>query len=113
MTSEPHSVVVVPFPFSDRMASKRRPALALSSSAFNTEHKRLVLTMITSARSHWPSDVPIRQWTEAGLRLACKVRFKLFTLDADLIVRRLGGLAPRDGDAVRRGLGAILPTGTT
>jgi len=95
------------------MASKRRPALVLSSSAFNTDHKQLVLAMITSTRSHWPSDVPIRQWTEAGLRLACKVRFKLFTLDDDVIVRRLGGLAPRDGDAVRRELGAILLTDTT
>ena len=112
MTFELHDVVV-PCPLSDRTASKRRPALVLSTSAFNTEHKRLVLAMITLTRSHWPSDVPIRQWAEACLRLACKVRFKLFTLDDDLVVRRLGALAPEDRDGVRRGLGAILPTDTT
>ena len=36
VTFEAYDVVVVPFPFSDRAASKRRPALVLSDrAAFN------------------------------------------------------------------------------
>lgn len=61
-------VVVVPFPFADRDDAKRRPALVVSSSEFNREHRQSVLAMITAAAgADWPSDVPLRDWTAAGL----------------------------------------------
>ena len=42
-------VVVVPFPFTDLNASKRRPALVLTNDSFNQTTKNSVLAMITSA----------------------------------------------------------------
>ena len=50
MTCKPYDVVVVPFPFTDRRTSNRRPALALSSETFSAESGHTVLAMITSAR---------------------------------------------------------------
>ena len=47
MTFEPLDVVVVPFPFSDRAATRRRPALVVSSAGFNTAHRQTILAMIT------------------------------------------------------------------
>ena len=108
MTFEALDVVVVPFPFADRRASKRRPALIVSSANFNQAHEQSILAMITSARSDWPSDVAIRGWREAGLNLPCKVRFKLFTLDRTLLTRKLGTLSKQDGEAVKKALGRIL-----
>lgn len=105
-------VVVVPFPFTDRRAAKRRPALIVSSANFNRNHETSILAMITSAGSDWPSDVEIRDWREAGLNVPCKVRFKLFTLDDSLIVRKLGTLSKRDGEAVKTALGDIVGTST-
>ena len=35
MTCDPLDVVAVPFPFTERPAVKRRPALVVSSAAFN------------------------------------------------------------------------------
>ena len=106
MTYEPFDVVVVPFPFTDRRAAKRRPALIVSSAHFNDAHEQAILAMITTTAVEWPSDVALRSWREAGLNAPCKVRFKLFTLDCTLIVRRLGALTKRDGaaatDALRR-----------
>ena len=64
--------------------------------------------MITSARGDWPSDVTIGGWREAGLSVPCKVRFKLFTLDDDLIVRKVGTLVERDSAAVSEALGRVL-----
>ena len=108
MTFESLDVVVVPFPFTDRRAAKRRPALIVSSANFNRAHEQSILAMITSAGSDWPSDVAIQGWRDAGLNVPCKVRFKLFTLDDTLIVRKLGTLSKRDGEAVKQALGRVL-----
>ncbi len=108
MTFEPFGVAVVPFPFSDRLAAKRRPALIVSSASFNDAHGQAILAMITSTAIEWPSDVPLGDWREAGLNAPCKVRFKLFTLDHGLIVRRLGVLSKRDSAAVRAALRRFL-----
>ena len=97
-------VVVVPFPFTEQPVTKRRPAVVLSASRFNTHHSARVLAMITSAHARWPSDVTLGDWQHAGLNVACWVRFKLFTLDDHLIVRRAGALSTRDAQAVKAGL---------
>jgi len=101
-------VVVVPFPFTDRRATKRRPALIVSSANFNRTHEQSILAMITSVGNNWPSDVAIQDWREAGLNVPCKVRFKLFTLDDTLIVRKLGRLSKRDGVVAKKALGHVL-----
>ena len=111
MTSEPFDVVVVPFPFTDRRAAKRRPALVISSTDFNEAHEQSILAMITSAAGEWPSDVALRDWRRAGLNVPCKVRLKLFTLDGALILRRVGTLSKRDGRAVKDGLSRFLAGG--
>ena len=109
MTFEPFDVVVVPFPFSDREATRRRPALVVSSPDFNATHDQSILAMITSAGGgDWPSDVAIRDWDEAGLSVPCKVRLKLFTLDDAVILRKTGALSERDAEAVRSSLVRFL-----
>ena len=108
MICEPFDVVVVPFPFTDREADRRRPALVVSSPDFNAIHDQSILAMITSAGGDWPSDVAIRDWREAGLSVPCKVRLKLFTLDDALILRKAGTLSERDAEAVRDGLVRFL-----
>ena len=102
MTCKGYDVVIVPFPFTERRGSKRRPALALSSEAFNAVSGHTVLAMITSASNPpWPTDVAI-DGTETGLRAASKVRMKVFTLDNRLILRKAGSLADVDRHAVAR-----------
>lgn len=93
----PGDVVVVPFPFTDRRATKRRPALVVSSRAFNRESRHVVLAMITTAaHSPWPGDVPIGDREASGLPAPSVVRWKLFTLDASLVLRRTGALSADD-----------------
>lgn len=101
-------VVVVPFPFTDRPASKRRPAVVVSTSAFNSAHSGKVLAMVTSTVARWPSDVALQDWRQAGLSVASLVRFKLFTLDDHLIAGKAGALSVRDARAVREGLAQWL-----
>ena len=53
-------------------------------------------------------DVAIQDWQRAGLNVPCKVRFKLFTIDDALIVRKIGSLSGRDGRAVRKAVSRFL-----
>jgi mRNA interferase MazF len=107
----PFDVVVVPFPFTDRDASKRRPALVLSGEDFNHSHAQVVLGMITSSmQSPWPSDTMLNEWQEAGLSVPCKLRFKIFTLEQSLVLRKAGALTDKDAKAVHIGLSSLLGT---
>ncbi len=96
MISELWDAVVVPFPFSERADTKRRPAPALSTTAFN-ESGHTVLAMITS-KSHppWPGETGIETLEPAGLKTPCMIRLKIFTLDNRLILKKIGRLSPAD-----------------
>ncbi|MGA7178279.1 MAG: type II toxin-antitoxin system PemK/MazF family toxin [Thiobacillaceae bacterium] len=110
MTYEAFDVVVVPFPFADRNSTKRRPALVLSGlTAFNSASRHSVLAMITSAKnSSWPLDIEIIDLDAVGLPSPSMIRMKLFTLDHQLILRKLGRLGERDRAAAARTLKALF-----
>ncbi len=100
MICEEWDIVAVPFPFVDKTAAKRRPALALSKKTFN-QNGHTVFAMITSSAHHpWPGDTEIVHREAAGLPVSCIVRLKLFTLDNRLIIKRVGRLSDTDRDRV-------------
>ncbi len=110
MTYKPFDVVVVPFPFTDRKAEKRRPALILSDDIiFNKLSGHTVLAMITSQKNpDWPLDTRITGKDQTGLAAPSKVRMKLFTLDSRLIVKKIGTLTNGDKKAVIKALQRLL-----
>jgi len=110
VTFERFTVVRVPFLFTDRDASKNRPALVLSASAaFNAPAGHSVMAMITSqANAPWPLDCPVSDLAAAGLPAASKVRFKLFTLDHRLVRGELGRLSGTDQQQVSVNLAQLL-----
>jgi len=97
-------IIVVPFPFSERRGRRRRPALVISQRAFNRAGHTVMAMITSSARSSWPGDVELDDLEAAGLRVACRVRLKIFTLDNRLIVRRAGSLSGADSEAVSSSL---------
>ena len=111
MSFKRFEVVRVPFPFTDKNASKNRPALVLSDQfAFNAPAGHSVLAMITSAEhADWPLDCVLQNLDAAGLPAPSKVRFKLFTLDHRLVLGRLGQLAAEDAAQVQKALASLLP----
>ena len=110
MTFNAFDVVVVPFPFTDRTTTKRRPALILSyAQMFNKKVGQSVMAMITSAKnSDWPLDIEIQDLDSAGLPSASIVRMKLFTLDEQLIIRKAGVLCRIDQSKVVESLKQLL-----
>ncbi len=108
MNCDVWDVVVVPFPFSDRVAAKRRPALVLSRKSFNASGHTVLAMITTQAHRPWPGDTEIHDLSAAGLPLQCIVRLKAFTLDNRLILRRIGALSSADRRRVAGELKARL-----
>lgn len=109
-TYRPGAVLVLPFPFTDRQAEKRRPAVVLSSRGFNRDARHLVVAMVTSAEHQgWPLDVPVSNLDAAGLSHESVVRMKLFTLDERLVLRRAGALDAADWSRLTTTLSQLLP----
>jgi len=97
-------VVLVPFPFADLSAAKRRPCLVLASLKPRSLHEHVILAMMTSQVSgpKFPHDVEIEHLSPAGLPKPTLVRLgKVVTLDSQLIVKSLGSLHARDRERIR------------
>lgn len=97
----PGDVVVVPFPYSDRSAEKRRPALVVSNAKVGAKGF-LWLVMITSAQnSEMTNDVPIEDLAQAGLTAPSIVRpIKIATVEPSRIIRRAGRLGKEQASIV-------------
>jgi len=108
VTCEPGDVVTVPFPFTERAAQKRRPALILSQKQFN-RRGHSVMAIITTSPLRWLGDTALTDLQVCGLSAPCVVRLKLFTLDNRLIIKRIGRLSDPDRRQVAAALQAILP----
>lgn len=108
MTCDRWGVVAVPFPFSGRRGAKRRPALVLSSRAFNRAGHTVLCMITTKADPPWPADRRVSDLAAAGLHVSCNVRLKLFTLDNRLIEKKLGRIGKGDREAVGDSMRCVL-----
>jgi mRNA interferase MazF len=96
-------VVLVPFPFTDLSSTKKRPAVIVSPDDYNAAAGDIVIAFVTSRSSltHRPGDCPIRLWQEAGLLKPSTLRMKFATVDAGIVLKKLGTMAEADRSAVR------------
>ena len=90
---DPFDIVAVPFPYADRFAEKRRPALIISTRRL-APFGLVWVAMITSATDRsWSCDVPIVDLKRAGLPVPCVIRTaKIASISVLRIERRAGRL---------------------
>ena len=73
MILAPFEVVLMPFPFADRLTEKLRPAVVVSTPELQTSAGAVWLAMITSAKTPGlPGDVPVTDLVCSGLRVPCR-----------------------------------------
>lgn len=101
-------VLLVPFPYTDQSAIKRRPAVVLSSKTYNHLHPDIILAPITSQITNRPDEVSLVDWQTAGLLKPGVVKPILSSFDATLVRRQLGKLSAIDLQAVRAMFAQIL-----
>lgn len=105
-------IVVVPFPYADRLAEKRRPALVISGPKL-ARYGLIWVAMITSAENErWPSDVSVSDIERAGLPAPSVVRpAKIACIEPARIERRVGRLDKTAARTVVQRLKGFLGTG--
>ncbi|KQO43496.1 MULTISPECIES: type II toxin-antitoxin system PemK/MazF family toxin [unclassified Methylobacterium] len=105
----PGAVIVVPFPYADRLVEKRRPALVVSG-ADVARAGFVWVAMITSARNAaMPGDLAIEDLDEAGLVTASVVRpIKIACIEPSRILRRIGSLRADSADLVFTRIRALI-----
>jgi mRNA interferase MazF len=102
-------IVVVPFPYADRLAEKRRPALVISNRKL-APFGLIWVAMITSAdNAPWSCDVAITELARAGLPAPSVVRpAKIACIEPARIERRAGRLDKTAAKAVAQKLRGLL-----
>jgi mRNA interferase MazF len=103
-------VLVLPFPYSDRLAEKRRPAVVVSKPTLERRHGLVWVAMITSDRGGAKrDDVTISDLSGAGLPSPSLVRaVKVATIEPARVVRVAGALPKRDLNAVLDAIRALV-----
>jgi len=104
-------IVLVPFPFTDQSASKKRPAVIVSSAAYHRSRPDVIVMAIRSQilrPAGAVGEVLIADWRGAGLPKASLIKPVLATIEHGLILRTLGALQGADVQSLRSALRQIL-----
>jgi mRNA interferase MazF len=100
-------VVLVPFPYSDRLAERARPAVVVSAAAYN-QYDDVVVAAITSHTPRVAMDVVLVDWATAGLKLPSTVRMLFATVASARILLHIGHLTDRDWTQVQARLRMVF-----
>jgi mRNA interferase MazF len=103
-------VVLVPFPFTDQTAVKKRPAVVASSGAYNLAKSDLIVMAITSQMRPTArlGEVFIEAWHGAGLLKPSVIKPVIATIERRLVARQLGTLGSGDQAALKQAIEEIL-----
>ena len=91
-------VVLVPFPFSNQTDAKKRPAVIISSDAYNNISSDIVIMAITSQpeKTIGIGECLIQDWRDAGLLKPSAVKPAIATIEQTLVLKKLGKISLQD-----------------
>jgi mRNA interferase MazF len=90
-------VIAIPYTYADLSGGKTRPAVIVSTAAYNTARPDVVAAAIsTQLPKAGLYDHVLSDWAAAGLRYPSFIRARLLTVEKTLIRRSLGTLTVAD-----------------
>lgn len=103
-------IILIPFPFSDQTTTKRRPAVIISSNAYNNTSSDIVIMAITSQieRTFEIGECLINDWQGSGLLKPSAIKPAISTIEQKLILKKLGTLSPEDLISMENALKELL-----
>jgi mRNA interferase MazF len=83
-------IILVPFPFTDQSITKKRPAVVVSSEAYNHQRPDIIIMAVTSQMrsADYFGDVAISDWRQAGLLKPSVIKPIFTTVEKGLIFPR-------------------------
>ncbi len=91
-------VILVPFPFSNQTATKKRPAVVISATLYNNASQDIIIMAITSQTEKLQGigECLVKNWREAGLLKPSAIKSALSTIEQKLVLKKLGTLSDND-----------------
>lgn len=107
---ETGDVILVPFPFSNQLAIKKRPAIIISSLQYNLYSSDVIIIAVTSQNQilRGFGDSLIEHWQEAGLLKKSVIKPAIATIEQNLIMKKLGILNESDFLNLQNNLKVLL-----
>lgn len=105
----PGDVVTIPFTFTNRVDSKVRPAVVVSTNELHGATVDVMLMALTSEENPGsPIDYSLQDWRRAGLPKATKAKPQIGTFERRLVIKRVGTLVQTDWENVQQSIRQIL-----
>ncbi len=103
-------IVLVPFPFTNNLGFKKRPAVVISPNMYQQSRLDIILLAVTSRIQDQLGygETMIENWQEAGLLKPSVLKPLIFTLEQSKVLMHLGCLTPSDQSHLQSVLGAII-----
>lgn len=104
-------ILLVPLPFTDLTADKKRPVLVLSKQDYNDVADDLIVAAITSNLDKKPYVVQFtnEDMTDGTLKVDSCVRAdKIYTLSQDIVIKRFGKVSYAITQAVKDAVVSIM-----
>lgn len=109
----PGAIVVVPFPYSDRLAEKRRPALVVSTSELHEQGYVWAMMATSAAHRTRPFDIQIKDLARAGLPAPSIIRpTKIACIEPERILAKAGVIAPDELQAALSAAASFIARAT-
>jgi mRNA interferase MazF len=100
----------VPFPFTDQTGIKKRPAVIVSSAAYNAARRDVIIMAVTSQSRPAGAigEIQVKDWKGAGLIKPSIIKPVITTIEQRLVIRRLGQLRKDEQETLRKSISKIV-----
>lgn len=104
------TMTLITFPFTNQTGSKQRPAVVISSKAYQKAKPDIIMMAVTSQVKAEVSlgEMMIKDWKAAGLLKPSTIKPVIFTAEKRLIRKVLGQLKEEDRRQLRKNLEVIM-----
>ena len=102
-------IILIPFPFTNHQAEKKRPAVIINSNDYQSERPDVILMPITSQiKAISYGEFQMKNWQVAGLLKPSIIKPVIATLENKLILKILGELDQADQNSLRMLISKII-----
>lgn len=103
-------IVLVRFPFTDQRGGKQRPAVIVSSAAYNQARPDIILMAVTSQVRPKAGfgEAVIQDWQAAGLLKPSAIKPIVFTAEKTIVRKTLGQLSDKDQEGLRTVIESVI-----